>query len=1026
MKKIAVVMMVILLVFSELNVYVADTFVGYENPTTECEEQAESVGEEESAIACEEQPESESLENLTTEDEEQPESGNEENSTTEGEEHLESGNEENPATEGEEQPESEKEENPTTEGEERPESGNEENPTTEGEEQPESEKDENLTLACEEQLESGSEENMEIECEEAEDTEKDENLKIKCEEGEYLGNEEELGTEGEEQLESNVEEELAAKDEGQLESNIEEELAAKDEGQLESNIEEKLAAEDEGQLESNIEEELVTESEEKPGSNSKEKSAPKCIAPRAALGNLISSVGRIGNIDFSMLDDSPNELAGFTQMTRNEGLEFPTRENNSRTHYMYFGDIFNSRPVNSLEDMNLYNKYHDDWGRPLPNMDTTLKSLVDGDTYIEAQNFSLATVLAQDPSVPNTGIITYYFNSGRPAYQARLNPVNADGNGLVIAQGGEDGRVMFQSTRLPLLKLYKNENTHQLIAYAAVINGRYVDGYVKIKMSLVDESAGRINVSMKYLKLSSVNSYTNLGYSVHKDILNTPHTNRDDNLFSLGNNEGLYFHEKNMGDGQDYFLYFLREGYANNPVALQTTDFPTSKPFNTYHYFNLMNSPGADDPDKGDMYPNVEHPGFALRWQMKLQMPNEIREENLEIAITNKPNVPPEIWLDNNGEYTDNGYHIEGKWKDKDSEYISLYYTVDGGEPKKIGDYENPNFDTDVSWEYTILSDEMQKGFDHDITVYAIDSEGSQSNIESIKIRPKLNIKNLVLDKDGNALTEIAPGETLYYKTIVDSGYKDTVTYGQGIIMQKYDNKHLKPPTDLKVINENGDEIGKATYNASSNRIDAILNPAPPLPRSTKIYLTFNAEVKEDAAEKEYVVSQVTAIGSYSTGDTFNKTIDEVKIIITGVLKFVSVPQEIDFGEKLSISPKNKTYYPIKLDTPLAVKDNRSLSKKPSWAMTAKLDKQLTGKKTGSRLLDSLHYNYDGNVSILTEDASAQIYIKETTNSEVVNISDTWNPDGDGLYLDVRAGTAKADAYEGTIRWVLQDVPPNQ
>ncbi|PJO44378.1 hypothetical protein CWD94_07265 [Lysinibacillus xylanilyticus] len=93
--------------------------------------------------------------------------------------------------------------------------------------------------------------------------------------------------------------------------------------------------------------------------------------------------------------------------------------------------------------------------------------------------------------------------------------------------------------------------------------------------------------------------------------------------------------------------------------------------------------------------------------------------------------------------------------------------------------------------------------------------------------------------------------------------------------------------------------------------------------------------------------------------------------------------------------------------------------------MTAKLEQPLTGEKTGATL-DSLHYRYGEKVSILTEEASAEIYEKETKNREVVDISNTWNPDGDGLYLEVTAGTAKADAYKGTIRWVLQDVPLNE
>ncbi|GAB0169938.1 hypothetical protein LSPCS325_33750 [Lysinibacillus sp. CTST325] len=187
-----------------------------------------------------------------------------------------------------------------------------------------------------------------------------------------------------------------------------------------------------------------------------------------------------------------------------------------------------------------------------------------------------------------------------------------------------------------------------------------------------------------------------------------------------------------------------------------------------------------------------------------------------------------------------------------------------------------------------------------------------------------------------------------------------------------------------------------------------------------------DAPVKEGYAfEGWYKDKELTKVWDFDQ-DVVTKDITlYAKWSKTGILEFVSAPQVIDFGEELKISSQHKTYQLINFDMPLAVKDNRELSKKPSWTMTAKMDKQLTGKTTGSTL-DSLHYRYDGNVSILTEEASAKIYKKDTTNGEVVNISDTWEEDGDGFYLEVRAGTAKAETYEGTIRWVLQDGPLNE
>jgi|GEM_PF-2846114 len=976
-------MLVFVLVFSDLNVFVAETIVG--DPTEleiECEKQLES-DEENLATECKE-PETENGENPTTEGEGQPETENGENLTTEGEGQPETGNGENPTTEGEGQPETGNGENPTTEGEGQPETENGEDPATEGEGQPGAENGEDPTTEGGEQPEYGNEEGLEPLCVEQSEFEIEENST----------------TEGEEQLESNSEEELTTEDEEQLGSNSEEVLVFEGEEQLGTNSEEELA-------------------------NNEEKPAPKCNrAIRAARGPgiPIKDVGKIENIDFSALDDSENDLDGFTQMTENRGLEIPQRKGeDGRTYYMYFGDLYNYRSIESLDNMESYksvgpDRKGDDWGRPLPTMDQTLSTVVSG-RFVHAENFQIALAL-------KTSVVTYFYLQGRPSIQTSgLNK----GNGMLIAHGRSAGdSARFRSTKgFPLLKLYKNETTHELIGYAAVINGSYVDGYVRIKMRPKD-AKGRIIVSMKYLKLSDEYEYTNLAYSAHIDIYGRHESSK---MYSLGNEKGFYFFEKNMTDTKDYYLFFFRDGYDNNPTAFKANNDPLFYPFadateaslKMGFYFTL-NGAGTKDPGKGLMTAFQKHPGFALRWDPQKLEPDTVREVNLEMAISDSLEEKLAINLGNDGEYKDDGYHISGTWNGKSSRRIRLYYTVDGSEPTLISEDENEIEDTEVPWEYTIPNNVMEEGLDHEITVYIMDEFDKKSNIETIKIRPALDIKEQVFNQDGNKTEEVAPGDTLSYKILVDSGYnpKDTGTYGQFTITQKYDT-HLEPPTDLEVLDENGGEIGTATYNTSAIEVKL----KPDLPRSTKVTITFNAKVKDDATEGEEVVGQGTATGKYSTDDEVNGTSNEVIVKITGVLKFVSAPQVIDFGGKLAISPKNKKYYPIQLDRPLAVKDDRSLSRKPSWMMTAKLDQPLTGEKTGA-ILDSLYYRFGENVSIITEKVSAEIYKKETKNREVVNISDTWDPNGDGLYLEVTAGTAKADAYKGTIRWVLQDVPLNE
>ncbi|MGE7948829.1 hypothetical protein [Lysinibacillus sp. NPDC093688] len=1043
MKKIALVMMVVFLVFSELNVYIAkSSFVGSDNPTTECEEQPESDSkeqpasdsEEESTAGCEEQSESESREEPVTDGEEQTEPDSKEEPTVEGEEQPETENKEEPTTGGEEQPGSNGEEEPTTEGEE-PSEPDKENPIAGCEQPVKSDSEEKLATEGEEQLESNSEEDPVIECEE-EEPESKENLEMACAEEYYM--EEELAMEDEEQLESNSEKEPTIEDEEQLESNGEEEPTIEGEEQLESDSEEELAVKDEEQL------------------------ALKCkrAITMAPEGMLIDDVGKISDIDFSKLDDSENELEGFTQLKTNEGLKLPIKEN-GREFYMYFGDIANNRTLKSLKDPNSYkdiygpngiinrNNYQDDWLRPLPdtNGDTTLRdvvSRVDGNRYVRAENYVMMTTLNVSDTSSNA-VVTYYHSGGHASYS------NNPGNGLVITHGNSPGdKSRWQSTRMPLLKLYKNEATHTLIGYAAVIRGSHVDGYVRIKMRSVGK--GRVNVSMKYLQFSSGdnNAVTNFAYSVHMDIAGRHDISElpKSKLYSLGDNKGIYFGEE-KGDNYKYrytitddayYLFFLRDGYENHPAALKTSNDPLKYPFSgrapgtieyTSLFYSTLNSEGTQDPGKGKEYPDIkDHPGWAMRWEPKEQKDKDdhgVLEANLEMAISSTPGLSPEIQLDNDGEYTDKGYRITGTWSAPDSNETKLHYTIDtlNGSEQKVEGYGKLGSGT---WEITIPSDKV-KGLDRFITVYMEDDYGQKSNTETIKISPTLSITEQVFDKDGNEPKEVAPGETLNYQILVDSGYisGDKGTYGGVTITQTYDT-NLEPPTDLKVADEkSGNEIkgATATYNASTNVIEVKPNTTP---RSTKVKITFKAKVKDDAPEGESVVGQATASGKYSTGDEVNQTSNEVKVTIAdGVLKFVSAPQEIDFGGNLTISSKNKTYYPIGIDRSLAVKDGRSPSKKPSWTMTAKLAKPLTKVGDEEYKLKNIffRYRYGNNDLTLAENASVEIYAKKTTNREEIDISDTWSTDGEGLYLEVRAGTARVGAYEGVIQWELRDVPLN-
>ncbi|HDR6289124.1 TPA: WxL domain-containing protein [Bacillus cereus] len=393
-------------------------------------------------------------------------------------------------------------------------------------------------------------------------------------------------------------------------------------------------------------------------------------------------------------------------------------------------------------------------------------------------------------------------------------------------------------------------------------------------------------------------------------------------------------------------------------------------------------------------------------------------------------------------------------WRDIDSEEVTAYYVIDSGIPQKIGDYKNTNPGTDMEIGFKIPNTEEFRLKNHNIELYFVDKEGAKSETHTFKTARGLQLTEKVYDANGKEVKEVYPGETLRYEIeLLLPDYlmwnSDSVgVYTKADFIQTYDES-LETPTDLKMLTADGKQIkaSSSVYDADTNKLKSSLgikgeqNPMglKGYPMRSPIKVVYYAKVKKDVkagtiiiakgkAESSFLFSELMVTRPIIDPETIMKaTSNEVKLTVKanpGELKFVSAPSVIDFGSKLKISPQHQTYHPIQLDQPLAVQDSRALSENPSWMMTVKLDQPLKGKKTGS-ILNGLHYRYGGSDSILSEEASVEVYKKKTENDEIFNITDIWNKDGDGLYLDVKAGTAKSDAYEGIINWTLQDVPMN-
>lgn len=142
------------------------------------------------------------------------------------------------------------------------------------------------------------------------------------------------------------------------------------------------------------------------------------------------------------------------------------------------------------------------------------------------------------------------------------------------------------------------------------------------------------------------------------------------------------------------------------------------------------------------------------------------------------------------------------------------------------------------------------------------------------------------------------------------------------------------------------------------------------------------------------------------------------KITVVGVLSLVTIPDGLEFGDKL-VSNKTENYRPA-VNGDLVVSDTRGGAKKP-WRLTLSQSEVL---KNGSiSLEDALYYKSQlGEMQITTV---SQIVESDTFASDgSKDISATWLGD-EGFKLTVPVEKQRVGDYSGKLLWKLEDVPGN-
>lgn len=168
----------------------------------------------------------------------------------------------------------------------------------------------------------------------------------------------------------------------------------------------------------------------------------------------------------------------------------------------------------------------------------------------------------------------------------------------------------------------------------------------------------------------------------------------------------------------------------------------------------------------------------------------------------------------------------------------------------------------------------------------------------------------------------------------------------------------------------------------------------------------------------ETITNVLSAIGEDVTGAEFKVDDAKVSVAYKGTLELTSVPQDLNFGEKLNILPSSKTYPLVNYNKALIVTDTRIT--KGTWQLNARMSEQLNNDN--SKLLDAIHFRTKDNQDLTLNDESTRIYQEKNTSDEN-KLSDNWSENKEGFSLLIDAGKGKPGDYKGVVEWTLSDAP---
>lgn len=314
--------------------------------------------------------------------------------------------------------------------------------------------------------------------------------------------------------------------------------------------------------------------------------------------------------------------------------------------------------------------------------------------------------------------------------------------------------------------------------------------------------------------------------------------------------------------------------------------------------------------------------------------------------------------------------------------------------------------------------------------------DSSIQNITFTYKKRNFELNQEVIKTDGTTAINVDGTEKLNYQVILSEpiSNKNQNNYYKKIVINAPLDRELKAPTNLQMINENNQLVGKVSYNPDTHTIIGTISENEKINQAENISLKYETELKDYTTGDFIVKTQATAeveteVSVNNENINSNATITRQQVsneillkATSGSLSFVSAPEFIDYGSLNSAPIKNEDYTITDREGNLIIKDTRTSKK--IWSVSMKMSQVLTNQN-GNTLPEVMHYRINGKDSLISESVSTVIHnqIPNPTGEETsVNLSENWGSTN-GPVIKLTGSQVKPGLYDGKILWNLQDVP---